>query len=265
MKPNPQQKTFKTDMNEKIGSLQDHNQKQEETIRALESSLEKLQKELENVNKAKERQGIEIEEKTSTTKNEILTVEKLEAPTKEFEADENENKELKRSLEELTKSKNSLREENQQLKDEMGNLKEEHKKIREKLECKETRLAFGQVAWLLEVAIWKVVLPDQKMGYTHILKSMERWLEKNSRTPEGKAAQKRWDDLKEKLNWVEEEHKYALRQLKELRREDAHPGSIDLEVARKQLNEGEYVDDVDKETCEQIIDMVLTAKSIVQF
>ena len=264
MKPNPQQKT---DMNEKIGSLQDHNQKQEETIRALESSLEKLQKELENVNKAKERQGIEIEEKTSTfrTKNEILTVEKLEAPTKEFEAVENENKELKRSLEELTKSKNSLREENQQLKDEMGNLKEEHKKIREKIECKETRLAFGQVAWLLEVAIWKVVLPDQTMGYTGILKSMQRWLKKNSSTSDGKAAQKRWDDLKEKLNWDEEDHKYALRQLKELRREDAHPGSIDLEVVRKQLNEGEYVDDVDKETCEQIIDMVLTAKSIVQF
>jgi hypothetical protein len=253
-------------MNEKIGSLQDHNQKQEETIRALESSLEKLQKELENVNKAKERQGIEIEEKTSTfrTKNEILTVEKLEAPTKEFEAVENEKKELKRSLEELTKSKNSLREENKQLKDEMGNLKEEHKKIREKLECKETRLALGQVAWLLEAEIWKVVLPDQKMGNTNILKSMERWLMKNSGTPEGKAAQKRWDNLKEKFNW-DEDHKYALRQLKELRREDAHPGSIDLEVARKQLNEGEYVADVDKETCEQIIDMVLTAKSIVQF
>ena len=252
-------------------SLQDHNQKQEDLIPALESSQEKLQKELENVNKAKERQRIEFEEKMSTfsTKNEILT-EKLKALTKEFEAVENENKDSKGSLEELTNNNNSLkltvdsiREECQQLKDE--NLKAEHKEIREKLECKETRLALGQVAWLLEAEIWKAVLPDQTMGYTGILKSMKRWLKKNSSSPEGKAAQKRWEDLKKKLNWDEEDHIYALRQLKELRREDAHPGSIDLEVARKQLNEGEYVADVDKETCEQIIDMVLTAKSIVQF
>ena len=270
-------KTVKKDnaaMNQKIGS-------QEKTIRALESSQEKLQKELENVKKAKERLRIEIEEKTSTfsTKNDILT-EKLEALTKEFEAVENENKDLKRSLEELTNSNNSLKqtvdsmkkenqqmvdsikEENQQLKDEMGYLKAEQKEIRDTLECKETRLALGQVAWLLEEEIGKAVRPGKNMGKTGILYSMERWLEKNSKNPEGKAAQKRWDDLKEKLNWVEKDHIYALGQLKELRKKDAHPENVDLEEARKQLNEGDHVADADKEICEEIIDMVVTARKL---
>jgi myosin heavy subunit len=234
-------------------------------------------------------------------KNDILT-EKLEALKKEFEAVENENKDLKRSLEELTNSNNSLKqtvdsmkkenqqlvdsikegnqqlvdsmkeenqqlvdsmkEENQQLKDEMGILKDEHKELRDTLECKEARLALGQVSWLLEAEIWKAVLPDQNMGKTGILFSMKRWLIKNSSTPEGKAAQKRWDDLKGKLNWVEEDHIYALRQLKELRKEDAHPENVDLEVARKQLNEGDHVADADKEICEEIIDMVVTARKL---
>ena len=244
-------------------ALSHHNQKQEETIRDLESSQEKLQKELEDVKKEKEQLRIEF-----TDKNEILT-KQLEALTRDFEAVENENRELKRSLEELKTNNNSLRqdvdslkEENQQLKDEVGNLKAGHKEIREKLECKETRLALGQVAWLLEAEIWKAVLPDQNMGYTGILKSMKRWLKNNSRKPKGKAAQKRWEDLKRTLNWDEEDHIYALKQLKELRTEDAHPEKVDLEVARRQLIEGNYVADVDKKNCEDIIDMVETARKL---
>ncbi|XP_028403080.1 girdin-like [Dendronephthya gigantea] len=264
-------KTFKKDntaMNQKIGSLENRNQKQGETIRALESSQEKLQKELENVKKAKERLRIEIEEKTSkfSTENKILT-EKLEALTKDFEEVENENKELKHTLEELTRSNNSLkemvesiREENQQLREDVGSLKTEHKEISAKMECKEVRLALGQVAWMLEAEIWKIVLPDQKMGVTGILKSMERWLKKNSTTVEGKAAQKRWDELKVKLQWDDEDHKGALSCLKKLRLVDAHPENVDLEEARKQLNEGDYVAETDKESCEEIINMVTTVK-----
>jgi DNA repair exonuclease SbcCD ATPase subunit len=257
-------------LKQKIEAMESQAQKQGETIRTLESSQDKLQKELEKVKTAKDRLRIEIEEKTSkfSTENAILA-EKVEALTKELEEVEKENKELKRRLEEMSTSNNSLRqdvdsmkEENQQLKDEVGNLKAEQKKINEKLECKETRLALGQVAWLLEAEIWKAVLPDQTMGYTGILKSMKRWLKKNSSSPKGKAAQTRWEDLKEKLNWDEEDHNYALKCLKELRREDAHPKKVDLEVARKQLNEGVYVADVDKKTCEDIIDMVVTARKL---
>ena len=241
-------KTFKKDnaaMDQKIGS-------QEKTIRALESSQEKLHKELENVKEAKEQLQIEIGQ--ISTENEILT-KKLEALTKNFEAVENENKELKRRLEEMSTSNNSLRQD-------VDSMKAEQKKIREKLEGKETRLALGQVAWLLEAEIGKAVRPGKNMGKTGILYSMERWLEKNSKNPEGKAAQKRWDDLKEKLNWVEKDHIYALGQLKELRKKDAHPENVDLEEARKQLNEGDHVADADKEICEEIIDMVVTARKL---
>jgi SMC interacting uncharacterized protein involved in chromosome segregation len=254
-------KTFKKDnaaMVQKIGS-------QEKTIRALESSQEKLHKELENVKEAKEQLQIEIGQ--ISTENEILT-KKLEALTKDFEAVENENKELKRRLEEISTSNNSLRqdvdsmkEENRQLKEEVGNLKAGYKKMNEKLECKETRLALGQVAWLLEAEIWKAVLPNQKMGYTGILYSMKRWLEKNStESEEGEAAQKRWDDLKRTLNWKEKDHDGALKCLKKLRMEDAHPENVDLEVARRQLIEGNHVADLDKKDCEDIIDMVVIAR-----
>ena len=248
-------------LKKKVDAMESQNNKHGETIRCLESSRDKLQKELEKVKTAKDRLRIEVEEKTSklSAENTILT-EKLENLTKEFEVVESENKELQRRLEELTNTCNSLKKNVDSLREENQELKEEHKKIREKLECKETRLALGQIAWLLEKEIWKAVLPDQKMGYTGILKSMERWLERNSSTSDGKAAQKRWDDLKEKLKWNEKDHKYALKHLKELRREDAHPDDVNLEVARKQLNEGEYIADTDKETCEQIIDMVLTAR-----
>ena len=252
-------KTFKKDntaMNQKIDSLQNHNKKQEETILALESSQEKLKNELEAVKIAKEQLRIEIEEKISkfSTENDTLK-QKWEELTKEFEAVENENKELKKTVD-------SIKLENQQLRDEMGNLKAEHKKICEKLECKEARLVLGQIAWLLEAEIWKAVLPDERMGKTGILMSMERWLKRNSSKPKGKAAQKRWDDLKGKLNWDEVNHKWALNHLKELRVADAHPEPVDLEEARKQLNEGDYVADTDKDVCEEIIDMIATARKL---
>ena len=252
-------KTFKKDnaaMNQKIDSLQNHNRKQEETILALESSQEKLKTELEDVKKAKEQLRIEIEGKISkfSAENNALT-KKWDDLTKEFEAVESENKELKETVD-------LIKLENQQLKDEMGDLKTEHKNICEKLECKEARLVLGQVAWLLEAEIWKVVLPNEKMGITGILNSMERWLKKKKEKPEGKAAQKRWDDLKGKLNWDEDDHKWALGHLKKLRIVDAHPEPVDLEEARKQLKDGEYVADTDKDLCEQIIDMVSTARKL---
>ena len=253
------------------------NQKLQETIRVLESSREKLQKELERVKTANDTLRIEIEEKTAknSKENQILT-EKLESLTSEFEAVESENKELKRNLEELTyrlaseidrnnslkQTVDSISEENQQLKDEFANLKAEHQEIRKTLECKETKLALGQVAWLLEMEIWKAVLPNQKMGTTGILRSMKQWLKRNSSKPEGKEAQKRWDELKAKLNWDEEDHKHGLKQLKGIRNEEAHPDPVDLDLARKQLKEGDYVADTDKEICEEIIDMVIKARKL---
>ena len=262
---------------QKNETTKNQNQKLHETIRVLESSREKLQKELERVKTANDTLRIEIEEKTAknSKENQILT-EKLELLTSEFEAVESENKELKRSLEDLSyrlasviDSNNSLKqtvdsisEENQQLKDEFANLKAEHQEIRKTLECKETRFALGQVAWLLEKEIWKAVLPNEKMGKTGILRSMKQWLKRNSLKPEGKEAQKRWDDLKAKLNWDEDDHIYGLKQLKGIRNEDAHPDPVDLEVARKELKEGDYVADTDKEICEEIIDMAIKARKL---
>ena len=263
-------KKSNAEMNEKIGSLEGHNQKQEEIIRGLESSQKELQNELENVKEAKERLRIEIDENTSKFSSENATLKKkLEALTKEFEEVENENKELKRSLEELKSSNSTLkqtvdliRDENQQLKVEFGSLKADHQKICKKLECKETKLALGQVAWILEAEIWKAVLPNETMGYTGILRSMNMWLRRNASTPEGQEAQKRWDDLKEKLNWDEEDHKYGLKQLKGIRNEEAHPEGVDLELARKELKEGGYVANADKPICEEIIDMVIKTKKL---
>ena len=200
----------------------------------------------------------------------------MEALTTDFEEVERENNELKRRLDQQTNNNNSLKQtvdlvkkENQELKDEMGNLKDkmgnlkaDHEKLREKLESKETRLALGQVAWLLEAEIWKAVLPDEKMGTTGILKSMKHWLKKNSSNDKGKEAQKRWDDLKGKLNWDEDDHKLALSLLKKLRIVDAHPAKVDLEQARKQLNEGGYIADTDKKSCEEIIDMLVAARNL---
>ena len=181
----------------------------------------------------------EIEKKTSklvSTKNEVL-VKNLKTLTKDFEAVKAENKELKIKLEELTKTC-------------------------ERLENKERRLAIGQVAWLLEKEIWKGVLPDEEPGTVAIFKSMEDWLEENKSNDEGTAAQKRWDDLKLKLNWNDNNHRRALKLLKRLRNDDAHPTDVDLEVARQQLKEGNYVTRWQKKSCTEIIDMIKTARNL---
>ena len=232
-------------LKQKVEEMESQNEIQGETIRALESSYDKLQKELARVKKDKDQLRVEIEEKTSkfSTENKILA-EKLEALTNDFEAVEKENNELKRRLEQLTNSNNSLKQtvdlmkkENMELKDEMGNLKADHENLKadyEKYKCKEARLALGQVAYLLEEEIGKVVLPNVNMGKTGIFKSMKHWLEKNSSNDKGKEAQERWEALKATLKWNGGDHKVALSLLKKIRIKDAHPEPVDLEEARKQ-------------------------------
>ena len=265
-------------LRQKVEEMESPNEVQGETIRTLESLYE-IEKELARVKKDKDQLRVEIDEKTFkfSTKNKILT-EKLEALTNDFEAVEKENKELKRRLEHLANSNNSLiqtvdlmKKENMELKDEMGNLKAghenlkaDHKNLRadyEKSKGKEARLALGQVAYLLEAEIAKVVLPKVYMGKTGVLKSMKQWLKDNSSEGKGEKAQERWEALQVKLEWKEDKHKMALSLLKDIRIKDAHPEPVDLEEARKQLREGGYIGDLYKKSCEEIIEMLVTLKN----
>ena len=100
------------------------------------------------------------------------------------------------------------------------------------------------------------------MGKTAIFKSMLNWLKKNSSNSEGADAQKRWEQLKVKLNWDDDDHKWALSLLKKIRISEAHPANVDLEVARKEIQEGDYVADTDKKSCEEIIDMLQQMKNL---
>ena len=243
-------------MSGKIGELEKNNRQQIETIRSLKQAQEKLQKELETVKDAKDKLRIELEEKTSKSskENEILR-EKLHNLTKVLEAVENENKDLKRNMAKLTSELSFMKGENEALKNDVEELKEERNR-------KETRLALGQISWILEEEIWKIVIPNIKSGKTGLLYSMERWLKRNSQTGDGKAAQQRWDQLKIKLNWIECDHKSALKLLKDLRVGDAHPTDVDLGEASKQLKEGEYIAEPERDFCQQIIGMIETIRSV---
>ena len=250
-------------MSRKIGELEKNNRRQIETIRSLEQAQEKLQKELETVKDAKDKLRIELEEKTSKSskENEILR-EKLHNLTKEFEAQKNENRDLKRNVANLTSELSFMKGEKEELKNDVEELKEKYNKIQEKLDRKEIKLALGQVSWILEEEIWKIVLPNIESGKTGLLYSMERWLKRNSQTGDGKAAQQRWDTLKIKLNWNECEHKPALKLLKDLRVGDAHPTDVDLEEVSKQLKEGDYIPEPERDFCQQIIGMIETIRSV---
>ena len=193
-----------------------------ETFRTLKSSYDQLQKEFEKIKT--ERDQLQF-----STKNEVLT-KKLETLTEELEEVKKENSKLKRRLEELEK--------------------------------KETRLGIGQVAWILENEIWKAVLPHITAGKVAILKSMEDWLKRNKRSAEGIAAQKRWDDLKLKLNWNDDDHKGALKLIKSIRNEVAHPSDVYLEEARQQFIEGNYVTYWQENSCMQIFDMVEIVRNL---
>ena len=137
---------------------------------------------------------------------------------------------------------------------------EENSRLREEIKKLKT-LALGQVAYLLEAEIAKVVLPKVNMGKTGVLKSMKHWLKKNSSNDKGKEAQERWNVLKDKLKWDEDDHQLALSLLKDIRIKDAHPEPVDLDEARKQLREGDYISDLNKTSCEEIIDMLVTLKN----
>ena len=211
-------------------------------IKALENEIDDLKKrihDLESENKKHDKRGKELE-KIKTERDQLQTEIKLLST---------ENKVLTKKLETLTKKLEKVT------------------KTCERLEKMETRLALGQVAWLLEKEIWKTVLPDEEPGTVAIFKTMEDWLEENKSNDEGIAAQKRWDDLKLKLNWKEiswkkKHHKKALKLLKDVRKEDAHPLEVDLEVARQQLIEGGHVAKWQIESCTDIIDMLKMLKNL---
>ena len=221
-----------TMLRKRIKALENEIDDLKKRIHDLESpnqKHDKIEKELEKIKTERDRLQTEIE--LLSTKNDVLT-KKLETLTKELEK-------VTKELEKVTKTC-------------------------ERLEKMESRLALGQVAWLLEKEISKAVLPDKKMGTVRIFDSMEEWLEENKLSAEGIAAQKRWDDLKIKLKWKEiswnkKHHRKALYLLKNVRKVDAHP-KVDLEVARQQLTEGGHVAEWQIESCMDIIDMLETLK-----
>ncbi|XP_028392301.1 uncharacterized protein LOC114516893 [Dendronephthya gigantea] len=160
---------------------------------------------------------------------------------------ENDNKELREMVESVNKK-------NQDLDDEM-------KSLRELLEAKK-RLQLGQIAWELEEKIWDYVLPNQKKGSTAYLKSMKHLLESEDLSLEEKEEGKRkWEELKRKLKWNEKRHKHALWLLKQIRFNLAHP-DVTVEMARKLIKEGSYVAEIEKKSCEEIIDMIVTLENI---
>lgn len=90
---------------------------------------------------------------------------------------------------------------------------------------------------------------------------MIEWLEDNVSNEEGKKAQERWNSLQCKLKWNNRKHRRALKLLKELRNDDAHPSNVDVE-ARRQLIEGEYFTRWEQKSCMEIIGMIEIARNL---
>ena len=214
-----------------------------------------------------------LQKKIEGLENEIDDLKKrihdLESQNQKHDKLEKELKKIKTERDQLQTEIKLFSTENEVLAKKLETLTKELEKVAktcEELEKKETKLAIGQVAWLLEKEIWKAVLPDEEPGTVAIFHSMEEWLDENKLSAEGIAAQKRWDDFKLKLNWKErswreKHHRNALYLLKKLRKEVAHPPKVDLKVARQQLIEGDYVANYQKESCTDIIDMLINLYS----
>ena len=136
-----------------------------------------------------------------------------------------EQKQIKDEQKQIKDEQKQIKDEQKQIKDEQKQIKDEQKQINEKIrelmkdnqdiKDEHQRLALGQVAYRVEAEIWKVVLPNEEVGYTGIFRSMIEWLDENVSSLEGKKAQQRWNDLKRKLNWNEKRHKYSLKVLKQ--------------------------------------------------
>ena len=228
---------------------------------AISEKIEKLDKEIKDLST---KIG-ELEKKRSISKVKLSQIEKrnqdlhklleivrvekdkLEA---DFKKQESVSKILWRNCDNLKKAFQKVENKNKELEKRV-------QLISEKLESKEERLIFGQIAWILEEKIWNIVLPGEHKGNTAYLKTMEHWLAEDDPSKEREQARKRWADLKDRLNWEDRRHKHALKVLKITRKDDAHPPVDDFKLARKQLSESKEIANLNRDACLEIIDMVL--------
>lgn len=227
---------------EKINTLRDENNK-------FLQKIEKIKNDNEDVTENGKIQTLiqSLERLTGKQTEAILSLlSSLQELEKELET---ERINTKKKMDALEKKLEEIENENKKLQE-----------LQKKLECKTTRLALGQVAFDLEQEIWKYVLPEEDMGTVAVLETMEWWLDDNASNEEGKAAQKRWEDLKKQLNWKEKYHKLALSAVKRLRVNDAHP-DVDLEEIRKKMKDVVRTRR-DRSFCEEIINITVKAKEL---
>ena len=231
---------------EKTQEFDDENKRFQEKIKALEKEIDTLKKKIDDMKSQNQEQAKTIRSLQSSYKkierDKVQLQTEIDKMSKKYST---ENETLNKRLKTLTNDFNEL--------------KEKHKELIEicdEYKDKETKLDLGQVAYEFEAEIWKVVLPNKKSGKSGIFQSMIEWLEEHKSSEEGKKAQEKWDEWKGKLKWNDKKHRRALKCLKELRHNIAHPSNVDLELARQELIQGEYFADSLQNSCTEIIGMI---------
>ncbi|XP_028414853.1 uncharacterized protein LOC114537937 [Dendronephthya gigantea] len=112
------------------------------------------------------------------------------------------------------------------------------------LEKQNYSLQTGQIAFDFEKDLAIYIYPNgKKYGSRKIFTSMKNWLEMKKETPQGREANKKWNDLKKKFSWSEE-HEKVFFKLLEFRRVFAHP-QVDREAIQTQIP-GDFNDEEKK-------------------
>ena len=92
-------------------------------------------------------------------------------------------------------------------------------------------LHMGQTAYNFERFLARYIYPPD-IVYTKdkIFSNLMVWLQKNQRTRRGRAANKRWEDLKQKFKWSPE-HEAVFFKMVACRMADAHPRPVDFKLS----------------------------------
>ena len=84
-------------------------------------------------------------------------------------------------------------------------------------------LQTGQLSFHFEKDLATYIYPERKkIGSRKIFTTMKKWLDDKKGTPEGNAANKKWEDLKKEFEWSDK-HEEVFFNLLKYRRKYAHP------------------------------------------
>ncbi|XP_028414871.1 uncharacterized protein LOC114537951 [Dendronephthya gigantea] len=221
-----------------------------ETINESQNEGRGIIEELKDLKDALIKYGKEIKETINSLENNLGCVTALEEKARTLEENE------KQYIQQIAELEGEIFEQDKKI----DHLKNEVKELKTGLQATQGELAglrnslqTGQTAFEFERDLATYIYPNgKKFGYQKIFTNLKDWLEMEKETPQGRKANKKWDDLQKKtFSWTDE-HEKVFFKLLDFRKKFAHP-LVDREAIKTQIPDD--FNDEEKKCIQDIIRM----------